>query len=80
MSDNTPELEEEEPSNILRGDVMNVGGVADSLVIDTTALGEREEGALLCFLVLDDGVGCELGEVGLGVRQGCELEVAFDDR
>ncbi|GAA1074197.1 acetoacetate--CoA ligase [Pseudonocardia alni] len=39
--------------------VENVGGVADSLVIDTTALGEREEGALLCFLVLDDGVALD---------------------
>ncbi|WP_226351570.1 acetoacetate--CoA ligase [Pseudonocardia sp. ICBG601] len=35
--------------------VENVEGVADSLVIDTTALGAREEGTLLCFLVLDDG-------------------------
>jgi acetoacetyl-CoA synthetase len=29
--------------------------VADSLVIDTTELGARDEGALLCFLVLADG-------------------------
>lgn len=35
--------------------VENVEGVADSLVLDTTALGAREEGTLLCFLVLDDG-------------------------
>ncbi|MEU9817890.1 acetoacetate--CoA ligase [Pseudonocardia alni] len=39
--------------------VENVDGVADSLVIDTTALAEREEGALLCFLVLDDGVALD---------------------
>ena len=39
--------------------VENVDGVADSLVIDTTALGEREEGALLCFLVLDEGVALD---------------------
>ena len=30
--------------------------VVDSLVVDTTALGSTEEGALLCFLVLADGV------------------------
>ncbi|MDN5918663.1 MAG: acetoacetate--CoA ligase [Pseudonocardia sp.] len=34
-------------------------GVADSLVIDTTALGAKEEGSLLCFLVLDPGVSLE---------------------
>ncbi|MCE3550411.1 acetoacetate--CoA ligase [Pseudonocardia sp. RS11V-5] len=33
--------------------------VADSLVIDTTALGAREEGALLCFLVLAPGASLE---------------------
>ena len=30
--------------------------VVDSLVVDTTALGSTEEGALLCFLVLAEGV------------------------
>lgn len=30
--------------------------IADALVIDTTALGAVEEGALLCFVVLADGV------------------------
>src|ERR1700750_2073665 len=29
--------------------------VTDSLVVDTTALGSAEEGALLCFVVLADG-------------------------
>jgi len=33
--------------------------VADSLVIDTTELGAREEGALLCFLVLAPGAVLE---------------------
>jgi acetoacetyl-CoA synthetase len=33
--------------------------VADSLVVDTTALGSAEEGALLCFLVLADGASLE---------------------
>jgi acetoacetyl-CoA synthetase len=33
--------------------------VADSLVIDTTALGAKEEGALLCFLVLAPGASLE---------------------
>jgi len=33
--------------------------VADSLVIDTTELGGRDEGALLCFLVLADGAALE---------------------
>ncbi|MEQ3551136.1 acetoacetate--CoA ligase [Pseudonocardia nematodicida] len=45
--------------------VENFAGVADSLVIDTTALGAREEGALLCFLVLDDGVTLEQVEPDL---------------
>lgn len=31
MTDRNPGIEEEEPSNILRGDVMNVGGVAEYL-------------------------------------------------
>ncbi|MET0188744.1 MAG: acetoacetate--CoA ligase [Pseudonocardia sediminis] len=34
-------------------------GVADSLVIDTTSLGAKEEGSLLCFLVLDAGASLE---------------------
>ncbi len=33
--------------------------IADSLVIDTTELGAREEGALLCFLVLAPGTALE---------------------
>ena len=33
--------------------------VLDSLVIDTTALGAKEEGALLCFLVLAEGASLE---------------------
>ena len=33
--------------------------VVDSLVVDTTALGSAEEGALLCFLVLADGASLE---------------------
>ncbi|OLR93645.1 acetoacetate--CoA ligase [Actinokineospora bangkokensis] len=34
-------------------------GVADSLVIDTTELGAKDEGALLCFLVLAPGTALE---------------------
>src|SRR4030095_5998910 len=41
--------------------------VADSLVIDTTALGARDEGALLCFLVLADGAA--LDDVQAALRQ-----------
>jgi acetoacetyl-CoA synthetase len=33
--------------------------VADSLVVDTTALGSAEEGALLCFVVLADGAALD---------------------
>ena len=33
--------------------------VADSLVVDTTALGSAEEGALLCFVVLADGASLD---------------------
>ena len=33
--------------------------VADSLVIDTTELGARDEGALLCFLVLAEGAALD---------------------
>ena len=35
--------------------VEGIDEVADSLVIDTTELGARDEGALLCFLVLAPG-------------------------
>ncbi|MBC3194325.1 acetoacetate--CoA ligase [Pseudonocardia sp. C8] len=53
--------------------VETVDGVADSLVIDTTALGAREEGALLCFLVLDDGVSLDDVEPTLRTRLRKEL-------
>ncbi len=39
--------------------------VLDALVIDTTELGARDEGALLCFLVLADGVALESVEPAL---------------
>ena len=48
-------------------------GVADSLVIDTTALGAEEEGALLCFLVLAPGAGLEEVEPALRKQLRREL-------
>ncbi|WP_075300323.1 MULTISPECIES: acetoacetate--CoA ligase [unclassified Pseudonocardia] len=53
--------------------VENFDGVADCLVIDTTALGAREEGALLCFLVLDDGVSLDDVEPALRTALRKEL-------
>lgn len=53
--------------------VENFDGVADCLVIDTTALGEREEGALLCFLVLDEGVSLDDVEPALRTALRKEL-------
>jgi acetoacetyl-CoA synthetase len=47
--------------------------VADSLVIDTTELGPRDEGALLCFLVLADGASLEDVEPGLRKALRSEL-------
>ncbi|MFC5996255.1 acetoacetate--CoA ligase [Pseudonocardia hispaniensis] len=47
--------------------------VADSLVIDTTELGARDEGALLCFLVLAPGVALEDVEPGLRKALRSEL-------
>ena len=47
--------------------------VADSLVIDTTELGARDEGALLCFLVLVDGAALEDVEPGLRKALRSEL-------
>jgi len=47
--------------------------VADSLVIDTTELGARDEGALLCFLVLADGAALEDVEPGLRKALRSEL-------
>ncbi len=49
-------------------------GVADSLVIDTTELGARDEGALLCFLVLADGVALE--DVEPGLRRALRSELS----
>jgi acetoacetyl-CoA synthetase len=49
-------------------------GVADSLVIDTTALGEEEEGALLCFLVLAPGATLE--EVEPALRKELRRELS----
>jgi acetoacetyl-CoA synthetase len=48
--------------------------VADSLVIDTTALGAREEGALLCFLVLAPGATLE--EVEPRLRKALRTELS----
>jgi acetoacetyl-CoA synthetase len=48
--------------------------VADSLVIDTSALGSAEEGALLCFLVL--APGAELAEVEPGLRAALRKELS----
>jgi acetoacetyl-CoA synthetase len=47
--------------------------VADSLVIDTTELGARDEGALLCFLVLADDASLEDVEPGLRKALRSEL-------
>ncbi|MFC5947226.1 acetoacetate--CoA ligase [Pseudonocardia lutea] len=48
--------------------------VADSLVIDTTALGAKEEGALLCFLVLAPGASLE--EVEPRLRKALRSELS----
>ena len=48
--------------------------VADSLVIDTTELGGRDEGALLCFLVLADGAS--LSDVEPGLRKALRSELS----
>jgi acetoacetyl-CoA synthetase len=49
-------------------------GVADSLVIDTTELGARDEGALLCFLVLTDGT--TLDDVEGDLRKALRSELS----
>ena len=51
-----------------------VEGIADSLVIDTTELGARDEGALLCFLVLADGTS--LDDVEAGLRKTLRTELS----
>jgi acetoacetyl-CoA synthetase len=48
--------------------------VADSLVIDTTELGAREQGELLCFLVL--APGAVLGEVEPLLRKALRSELS----
>ena len=48
--------------------------VADSLVIDTTALGAKEEGALLCFLVL--APGASLDDVEPRLRKALRSELS----
>jgi acetoacetyl-CoA synthetase len=48
--------------------------VADSLVIDTTELGANDEGALLCFLVLVDGV--ELDDIQPALRKALRSELS----
>ncbi|MTD13080.1 acetoacetate--CoA ligase [Nakamurella sp. YIM 132087] len=48
--------------------------VLDSLVVDTTALGDAHEGELLCFLVLADGV--ELSEVEPVLRRSLRSELS----
>ncbi|TQM16342.1 acetoacetate--CoA ligase [Pseudonocardia kunmingensis] len=48
--------------------------VLDSLVIDTTELGARDEGALLCFVVLADGATLE--EVEPALRRALRTELS----
>jgi acetoacetyl-CoA synthetase len=48
--------------------------VADSLVVDTTELGARDEGALLCFLVL--APGASLADVEPGLRKALRSELS----
>jgi acetoacetyl-CoA synthetase len=48
--------------------------VADSLVVDTTELGAKGEGALLCFLVLADGI--ELDDVVPKLRKALRTELS----
>ncbi|MDN5858318.1 MAG: acetoacetate--CoA ligase [Pseudonocardia sp.] len=48
--------------------------VADSLVIDTTELGAKDEGALLCFLVL--APGAELADVEPKLRKALRTELS----
>jgi len=48
--------------------------VADSLVIDTTELGARDEGMLLCFLVL--APGASLAEVEPALRRALRSELS----
>jgi acetoacetyl-CoA synthetase len=48
--------------------------VLDSLVIDTTELGARDEGALLCFVVLADGVVLE--DIEPGLRRALRTELS----
>jgi acetoacetyl-CoA synthetase len=48
--------------------------VADSLVIDTTELASRDEGALLCFLVL--APGAELADVEPALRKALRSELS----
>ncbi|MCO1659430.1 acetoacetate--CoA ligase [Pseudonocardia humida] len=48
--------------------------VLDSLVIDTTELGARDEGALLCFLVLAEGASLE--EVEPRLRRALRTELS----
>ena len=54
--------------------VEGVDEVVDSLVIDTTELGAREEGALLCFLVLTSGA--ELEDVEPVLRKALRTELS----
>jgi acetoacetyl-CoA synthetase len=48
--------------------------VADSLVIDTTELGARDDGALLCFLVLAEGA--ELADVEPRLRTALRAQLS----
>ncbi|WP_147200891.1 acetoacetate--CoA ligase [Pseudonocardia asaccharolytica] len=48
--------------------------VVDSLVIDTTELGARDEGALLCFLVLAPGAA--VADVEPGLRKALRSELS----
>jgi acetoacetyl-CoA synthetase len=48
--------------------------VADSLVIDTTALGTQDDGALLCFLV--PAPGARLEDIELALRKALRSELS----
>jgi acetoacetyl-CoA synthetase len=54
--------------------VEGIDEVVDSLVIDTTALAARDEGALLCFLVL--AAGAKLSDVEPALRKALRSELS----
>ena len=58
----------------MRQPVDKLDDVVDSLVIDTTELGAKDEGALLCFLVL--APGASLGTVEPALRKALRSELS----